>query len=431
MRFNELEKPLSARVLQADARHMAELRDESVHLVVTSPPYWQIKDYGASAQIGYGQSLHDYLFDLSRVWAECFRALKPGRRLCVNIGDQFARASVYGRYRVIPLHSEAIAMGEACGFDFMGDIIWQKRTTMNTSGGAVIMGSFPHPPNGVVELDYEHILLFKKPGDCEKATPEQKAASTLSRDEWKLFFSGHWHFGGARQGKEMGHEATFPDELPRRLIRMFSFAGETVLDPFLGSGTTAKVALELGRDAIGYEVQPDFVPLIRAKLCGEQACFDAPEVCFEERHAEVAPGAPPAAYRPHVPDARPMRDADEERDRREREPLRRVAEVVDTTKLRMENGEVVSLIGVQVLDEKRQDALDYLRRYVRGKAVLLREDNDSDGSDPRQVYLLLSNKLFINRRMIEAGLARADRSRAHRHLARFVKAEEKATGSGT
>ncbi len=146
----------------------------------------------------------------------------------------------------------------------MGAIIWQKKTKMQTTGGAVVMGSFPYPPNGIVELDYEFILLFKKPGNTdEPIAAEVKEASRLSRDEWKEFFGGHWEFAGERQTL---HEAMFPEELPYRLIRMFSFVGETVLDPFLGSGTTVKVALELGRNAIGYEIQPAFEPIIRQKL---------------------------------------------------------------------------------------------------------------------------------------------------------------------
>ena len=141
-----------AEVIRGDARCMNELGDERVDLALTSPPYWHIKDYRSPGQVGYGQSLHEYLLDLSRVWSECYRVLKPGRRLCINIGDQFARASIYGRYKVIPLHAEVIAQCETIGFDYMGAIVWQKKTTMNTSGGAVVMGSFPYPPTRILLL---------------------------------------------------------------------------------------------------------------------------------------------------------------------------------------------------------------------------------------------------------------------------------------
>lgn len=268
----------SARIICGDARTMPQLADASVDLVVTSPPYWHIKDYRAPGQIGHGQSLHEYLSDLCRVWGECARVLKPGRRLCINIGDQFARAVIYARYKIIPLHADIIAQASALGLDYLGSIIWQKKTTMQTTGGAVVMGSFPFPPNGIVELDYEFILLFKKPGKLPTPTRTEKEASRLTTEEWKEYFSGHWTFGGARQSKET-HEAVFPEELPRRLIRMFTFAGETVLDPFLGSGTTAKVAAELGRNAVGYEINRAFLPLIRL-CCGTSA--ERHFACFEQ-----------------------------------------------------------------------------------------------------------------------------------------------------
>ncbi len=208
-----------ARIYQADSRSMPEVAAASVALIVTSPPYWRIKDYGEPGQIGHGQTLHQYLGDLLTVWRECFRVGRPGSRLCVNIGDQFARASEYGRYRVIPLHAEIICQCAACGYDYLGSIVWRKKTTMNTSGGAVVMGSYPYPPNGIVEIDFEYILLFKKPGARPPVPAALRASAAMTREEWKSWFSGHWSVAGARK---KGHEASFPEEIPRRLIRMFS-----------------------------------------------------------------------------------------------------------------------------------------------------------------------------------------------------------------
>ena len=252
-------------IIIGDARNMAEVPDTSVHLVVTSPPYWQIKNYGGKQQIGFYDTYEQYIGNLNKVWTECYRALLPGCRLCVNIGDQFARAATYGRYKVIPIREEIIRFCEAIGFDYMGAIIWQKKTTMRTTGGASVMGSFPYPRNGLIEIDYEFILLFKKLGKAPIAVSQgAKEASALSTEDWRTYFTGHWNFAGVRQNN--GHEAVFPDELPRRLIKMFSFAGETVLDPFLGSGTTTKVAKELQRNSIGYEINKMYLPVIKEKI---------------------------------------------------------------------------------------------------------------------------------------------------------------------
>jgi len=252
---------------------MSELDDASVHLVVTSPPYWQLKDYGHEGQIGFDDSYEDYISNLNLVWEECFRVLHPGCRLCVNIGDQFARSVYYGRYKVIPIRTEIIKFCEAIGFDFMGSIVWRKVTTTNTTGGAVIMGSYPYPRNGILKIDYEHILLFKKLGEAPKPTPVQKETSKLTDEEWNTYFAGHWNFPGERQDK---HLAMYPEELPRRLIKMFSFVGETVLDPFLGSGTTSLAARNLGRSSIGYELNPEFLPVIREKVCKSGVADESP-----------------------------------------------------------------------------------------------------------------------------------------------------------
>jgi modification methylase len=250
-------------VVAGDARRMDAVHDKSVHLVVTSPPYWQLKDYGTPGQIGFDDSYEDYINNLNLVWNECHRVLHQGCRLCVNIGDQFARAVYYGRYKIIPIRTEIIKFCETIGFDYMGAIIWQKVTTTNTTGGATVMGSFPYPRNGMVKLDYEFILLFKKPGESPPVSKEQKERSKMSKEEWNQYFLGHWNFPGVRQQK---HLAMFPEELPRRLIKMFSFVGETVLDPFLGSGTTSLAAKNLARNSAGYEINDDFISVIREKM---------------------------------------------------------------------------------------------------------------------------------------------------------------------
>ncbi len=260
-------------IVIGDARRMTEVADRSAHLVVTSPPYWQLKDYGHPGQIGFDDTYEAYINNLNLAWRECYRVLHPGCRLCINIGDQFARSVYYGRYKVIPIRTEVIRFCETIGFDYMGAFIWQKVTTVHTTGGATIMGSFPYPRNGIVKIDYEFILLFRKLGKPPRVSKKRKEQSRLSIEDWNQYFYGHWNFPGEKQQE---HLAVFPEELPRRLIRMFSFVGETVLDPFLGSGTTTLAAIKLGRNSIGYEVNPDFLPFIRKKTeSAEPGLFDS------------------------------------------------------------------------------------------------------------------------------------------------------------
>lgn len=253
-------------IYEGDARYMSDVSDQSVHLIVTSPPYWQLKDYGISeddGQIGFHNSYEQYINNLNLVWQECYRVLHSGCRMCVNVGDQFARAVYYGRYKIIPIRTEIIRFCETIGFDYMGAIIWQKVTTSNSTGGASVMGSFPYPRNGIVKIDYEFILLFKKLGEAPKVAKEQKEASKMTNEEWNKYFYGHWNFPGDRQ---KNHLAAFPFELPNRLIRMFSFIDETVLDPFLGSGTTSLAAMNVNRNSIGYEINKEYIQRIRTRL---------------------------------------------------------------------------------------------------------------------------------------------------------------------
>lgn len=171
-------------LINGDSRNISLIPDKSVHLIITSPPYWQLKDYGDERQIGFHDTYEDYINNLNIVWAECNRILHDGCRLCINIGDQFARSVYYGRYKVIPIRTEIIRFCEALGMDYMGAVIWQKQTTMNTTGGGSVMGSFPYPRNGILKIDYEFILIFKKQGKAPKPTAEQK--KTVGNDKRRM-----------------------------------------------------------------------------------------------------------------------------------------------------------------------------------------------------------------------------------------------------
>ena len=414
----------SATIYHADCRSMPEIADHSIDLVVTSPPYWHIKDYEESSQIGFGQTLHEYLRDLYRVWMECFRLLKPGSRLCINIGDQFARSIVYGRYKVIPLHAEVITQAERIGFDFLGSIIWQKRTTMNTTGGATIMGSFPFPPNGVVEIDYEYILIFKKPGKPRKISPEIKEQSRLTKEEWKEYFIGHWVFGGARQ---KDHEAVFPEELPRRLIRMFSFVDDTVLDPFMGSGTTAKVALDLNRNALGYEVNSAFIDLIKNRLGAGSDSSQLFPHHTQFIHPQRTIDIPPVDYEPNIQDAEPV--LDEKLLKVGKDQSYKVIEITPTHDLVLDTGLKTRLLGINI--EQNYEAREYLNKFVRGKKVILEYDTSlSTNNDEVAAYVYLKNRIFINGYMIKAGLATPDTTCGHRLSKRFQKFQSKGLTNG-
>jgi len=395
---------------------MEEVEDNSVDLVVTSPPYWHIKDYGVEGQVGYGQSLHEYLKDLYRVWKECYRVIKPGRRFCLNIGDQFARSIIYGRYKIIPLHAEFIAQCEDIGFDYMGAIIWQKKTTMNTTGGANVMGSYPYPPNGMVEIDYEYILIFKKPGKSKKIPKEIKKQSMLTKDEWKEYFYGHWYFGGARQ---IEHEAMFPDELPKRCIKMFTFVGDTVLDPFLGSGTTVKAAMELNRNAIGYEINENFLNVIKEKLGlnrGLLVFSNNIQIIKRAKKIEIEE----IDYKPKIKDARPIIDPNKLNFKNNR--AYKVIDIIDERTIKLNTGLIVKMLGVKISDKER--AIRYLMDYILKKDVFLKFDNGTIvDKDTVEAYVYLKNRIFVNSYLIKAGMAVADRSKDYKYKNKFISIE--------
>jgi len=407
-----------AKIVIGDSRKMTEVKNSSIDLVVTSPPYWHIKDYGVPGQIGYGQSLHEYLKDLYRVWKECYRVLKPGRRLCINIGDQFARSIIYGRYKVIPLHAEFIAQCEDIGFDYMGSIIWQKKTTMNTTGGANVMGSYPYPPNGMIEIDYEFILIFKKPGKSEKIPKEIKEKSKLTKEEWKEYFYGHWYFGGAKQ---IEHEAMFPEELPKRLIKMYTFIGDTILDPFLGSGTTVKEALNLRRNAIGYEINEKFLEIIKEKLGLKQSLLPFSEnIQIIKRQTPIK--VDKISYVPKIKDAKPKIDPKKFNFKKDR--LYRVIDIIDKQTIKLDTGLLVKFLGVKVINKEK--ALEYLHNRILKKEVYLKFDNGSVlDKNTVSAYVYLKNKIFVNAYLIKSGIAEADTTKDYKYKAKFIELEKR------
>ncbi|MBD3298065.1 MAG: site-specific DNA-methyltransferase, partial [candidate division Zixibacteria bacterium] len=403
---------LTSELYIADARSLHEVNDHSVHLVVTSPPYWQLKNYEDDSQIGYHDSYEDYINNLNCVWQECHRVLHDGCRLCINIGDQFARAAYYGRYKVIPIRTEITKFCETIGFDYMGAIIWQKVTTCNTTGGGTVMGSFPYPRNGIVKLDYEFVLIFKKPGTAPKVSRDIRDASRLTTEEWNTYFNGHWNFPGERQSE---HIAAFPVELPRRLIRMFTFVGETVLDPFMGSGTTAVAARELERQSIGYEINQEFEEAIRRRV---------PDISIQRRLPLENPTTDNLLarlpYRCHDPvqlsaDVKKRRahyGSRVEKTSQKREDYRRVKNVHDVATVELDNGRRFRLAGIAANGKTQVDAVGWLKDFVSGAKVYTRPDKalptDSDGVE--RGYLYLSNRTFVNARMIREGVASFDDS---------------------
>ena len=255
--------PTTHRVLIGDAcRQLRELSDGAVQLVVTSPPYWSIKDYDHPGQIGSTQTYEEYLAALEEVWRGCLRVLEPGCKLVINIGDQFVRGGVE-RYGIKPIQADTIATCRALGCECLGSIIWRKVTTTNTSGGGVWMGSVYYPRDGYVTYEHEYIMLFRKPGKYRRPAKELREMSRLTKAQRSEWFRGVWELAPARQDT---HCAIFPNALPERIIRMFSFVGDTVLDPFLGSGTTMQVARDWGRNSIGIELNADYVPLITERI---------------------------------------------------------------------------------------------------------------------------------------------------------------------
>lgn len=418
------------KIINGDSRQMTELEDKSVDLVITSPPYWQLKDYGIENQIGYNDSYEEYINNLNLVWKECYRVLSNGSRLCVNIGDQFARAVYYGRYKVIPIRTEIIKFCEAIGFDYMGAIIWQKKTTSNTTGGASLMGSYPFPKNGILSIDYEFILLFKKLGTQQKPTKEKKEQSRITKEEWKEYFQGHWNFGGAKQD---GHIAMFPEELPKRLIKMFSFVGDNVLDPFLGSGTTSLAARNLGRNSVGYEMNPEFIPFIERKLEIEQGDICDSDYEFIQQTIQNVDFKSEIQKLPYIfkdfhgfdkktdPKKLQFGSKIDQNGSTQREEYYSIKEIISPELIRLNNDLIVKLIGVKEKKDANGDAMKFLTLKTKNQKVFMKYDETKhDSENHLLVYLYLKNKTFLNAHLIKNGYANVDTSYEYKSKNRFL-----------
>lgn len=416
------------KLIQGDSRNLSLIKDSSVHLIITSPPYWQLKDYGNDGQIGFHDSYESYINNLNAVWTECYRVLHDGCRLCINIGDQFARSVYYGRYKVIPIRTEIIRFCEMLGMDYMGAVIWQKQTTMNTTGGGAVMGSFPYPRNGILKIDYEFILIFKKQGKAPVPTVEQKKLSGMTKEEWNAYFASHWNFGGAKQD---GHIAVFPEELPRRLIKMFSFAGETIFDPFMGSGTTALAARNLQRNSIGYEINPDFKLYYEQKVVSPLS-FDGASYSFECDNSEFEikdkmKTLPYLFCDPHKMnskiDIKQLQFGSKiNKNSKEREEYFSVKTILSPNTVILNNGLTIRLLGIKEKPSVNGNATKFLIEKTKGRKVFLRYDTVKyDDNDVLLCYLYLDNKTFINAHMLKNGLAEVDYSFDFKYKNKFEK----------
>lgn len=255
-----------------DARRMESLKSESVHLVLTSPPYWTLKEYRQSpAQMGHIEDYEVFLSELDKVWAHCYRVLVPGGRIVCVVGDVcLSRRKNAGRHTVVPLHA---AIQEHCrkiGFDNLAPIIWHKisNAVYEVKNGSGFLGK-PYEPNSVIKNDIEFILMERKPGGYRTPDTMTRVLSIISEENHGKWFQQIWT--GLTGASTRHHPAPYPLELAERLIRMFSFVGDTVLDPFLGTGTTTVAAAKCGRNSIGIEVDDHYFDLACKRINIETA----------------------------------------------------------------------------------------------------------------------------------------------------------------
>ena len=249
--------PTSQRIISGDSRNMNALKDESVHLVVTSPPYWTLKEYRKiRGQLGHIVDYDQFLIELDKTWRECYRVLSPGGRLVVVIGDVCLSRRKHDRHRVMPLHASIQEHCRKIGFDNLAPIIWYKiaNISLEVSNGSRFLGK-PYEPNAIIKNDIEYLLFQRKPGGYRTPDSAKRVLSIISEEDHRKWFQQIWTIPGE---STRNHPSPFPPALAEQLVRMFSFVGDTVLDPFMGTGTTLLAAGMWGRNGVGYEIDPRY-----------------------------------------------------------------------------------------------------------------------------------------------------------------------------
>lgn len=281
-------EPTTHRLIHGDARDLSFLEDASVHLVVTSPPYWNLKRYNENPdQLGHIQDYETFLTELEKVWKQVYRILVPGGRLVCVVGDVCVARHDFGRHLVFPLHSDICVLCRRIGFDNLNPIVWHKisNASYEVANGSKFLGK-PYEPNAIIKNDMEFILMQRKPGGYRKPTEAQRKTSKIKKEDFNRWFQQIWNLTGA---STKHHPAPYPLELASRLVRMFSFVGDTVLDPFCGSGTTMVAALRTGRNSIGVEIDPEYCRMAARYLKAENSdLFSTAKLFFEQATPETA-----------------------------------------------------------------------------------------------------------------------------------------------
>lgn len=257
-----------------DARSLDYIKDKSVHLVLTSPPYFNLKEYRRGKnQLGLIDDYQQFVNELEKVWKECYRILVPGGRVVCVVGDVCLSRRKYGRHIVLPLHSDIAVSCRKIGFDNLNPILWHKisNAAFEANTQSSILGK-PYEPNAIIKNDVEYILMERKPGGYRKPTEQQRIESKIGKEDFQNWFSQIWDMPGA--STRNGHPAPFPMELATRLIKMFSFVGDTVLDPFCGSGTTILAAKNSERNSVGIETEEFYCNHAIRRLESHRDVFD-------------------------------------------------------------------------------------------------------------------------------------------------------------